>query len=181
MREKGLTIAGIAATIAFGVPTWWALFIEHPETADAFVWALRALTPIVIFLLGVFTGWNLRRWLGGERDMKSRIAELEKRPAEQTHSMDGTINANLTAVRSMSPLMAQAMLDAHNAPRSECEVSGKTGDAVDKSVKREDGVFFIRPYIEGRTKYYVLTQKWVEYLRNDAVLSELAKRANSPY
>ena len=181
MSDRSWTIVGIAATIAFGVPTWWALFIEHPETADTFMWALRALTPIVIFLLGVFTGWNLRRWRGGERDMKSRIAELEKRPTEQTHSMDGTINANLTAVRSMSPPMAQAMLDARNAPSGVCEVSGKTGDAVDKSVKREDGVFHIKPYIEGRTKYYVLMPKWVEYLKNEIVLRELAKRAKSPY
>lgn len=171
--------------------------------------AFRGPAPLVVMFAGGFlTGWGLTRLRSDGRQKRAddahaievdelrdeqrsaiaerdaRIAELEKRPAEQTHSMDGTINANLTAVRSVSPLMAQAMLDARNAPSGECEVSGKTGDAVDESCKRKDGVFFIRPcltHIPDPPRYYVLNRKWVEYLKDETVLKELAKRAKEPY
>lgn len=166
MSEKQWTIAGVAVGVAFGVPAWWSLFIEHPETVTAMTWALRVMTPVVTFMVGAFTGWHLRRWV---------------RPVDQTHSMDGTINTNLTAVRSMSPLMAKAMLDARNAAYGEREVTGKVGAVVDESYGRNDGVFFIKPTTPGHTRYYALKTKWVEYLMDETVLKELAKRAKEPY
>lgn len=66
-RDGGLAIAGVILTVVFGVPAWWALFIEHPETLPAVTWALRLAFPVLTFLLGVFTGWHLRKLASGGR------------------------------------------------------------------------------------------------------------------
>lgn len=60
-RDEGLAIAGVILTVLFGVPAWLALFIEHPETLPAVIWALRLAFPVLTFLLGIFTGWHLRK------------------------------------------------------------------------------------------------------------------------
>lgn len=62
MSERGWTILGVAATIVFGVPAWWSLFVEHPDVMAELMWAMRVMLPIGTFLAGVFTGWHLRRW-----------------------------------------------------------------------------------------------------------------------
>lgn len=79
MSDRALTILGIAATVAFGVPTWWTLFIEHPETVT-FLWAIA---PVVIFLLGIFTGWHLRRW----RESSETGSEIGTSSAEEVEAL----------------------------------------------------------------------------------------------
>lgn len=64
MSDKGWSIAGVIASVVFGVPAWWTLFIEHPET----VTALWVIAPLGTFALGAFTGYHARRWRDDGRE-----------------------------------------------------------------------------------------------------------------
>lgn len=81
MSEKGWTIAGVLLTVAFGVPAWWTLFIEHPETVTTMTWALRVATPVLTFLAGMFTGWHLRKWRSKAKP-NSELANASDKDAE---------------------------------------------------------------------------------------------------
>ncbi len=75
MSEKVLTIAGIVASVLFGIPAWWALLIEHPDAIGPAISALRVASPIAIFLLGCFTGYHLKAW----RNRADRYKALARR------------------------------------------------------------------------------------------------------
>lgn len=81
MSEKGWTIVGVLLTVAFGVPAWWTLFIEHPETVTTMTWALRVATPVLTFLAGMFTGWHLRKWRSKVKP-NSELANASDKDAE---------------------------------------------------------------------------------------------------
>lgn len=78
MSERWLTIVGVILTVVFGVPAWWALFIEHPETVTTMTWALRIATPVLTFLAGMFTGWHLQKWRSKKKSSGTGEESAEK-------------------------------------------------------------------------------------------------------
>lgn len=81
MSEKGWTIAGVLLTVVFGIPAWWALFIEHPETVTTMTWTLRVATPVLTFFAGMFTGWHLQKWRSKAKP-NSELANASDKDAE---------------------------------------------------------------------------------------------------
>lgn len=79
MSEKALSLLGIAVSVLLGVPAWWTLFIEHPETLHPAMAVLRVVVPVAIFLLGCFTGYHLKAWRNGAdryRTLARRVPSL---------------------------------------------------------------------------------------------------------
>lgn len=82
MSEKALSILGLILSVAFGVPTWWALFIEHPETAGPLYDVMKIVAPSATFLFGLFTGYHLKAWRAGSdayRHLARSVPSLSER------------------------------------------------------------------------------------------------------
>lgn len=62
MNDKTLSYIGIALTILFGVPTWWAFVMDYPETTAPLLSALHVLGFLATTLLAGFAGWHLCKW-----------------------------------------------------------------------------------------------------------------------
>ena len=118
MSEKGWTIAGVLLTVAFGVPAWWTLFIEHPETVTTMTWALRVATPVLTFLAGMFTGWHLRKWRSKKKssgtgeesaEKDAEIARLAKENSSLKKQLDTQkVSGAVTALRAMAGAASRA-------------------------------------------------------------------------
>lgn len=116
MSEKQWTIAGVVAAVVFGAPSWWVMFIEHPETAGMMVTALRVISPVVMFAIGAFTGYKYCSWKSSERRATelaakdAEIAELRQRPTpgeiEAAQSAQGALDEYDRVRRAVADLLA---------------------------------------------------------------------------
>ena len=102
MSEKQWTIAGVVAAVVFGPPSWWVMFIEHPETAGMMLTALRVISPVVMFAIGAFTGYKYCSWKSSERratELAAKDAEIERVKAERTAGFLDLQLRQLAAIR----------------------------------------------------------------------------------
>ena len=104
MSSKFWTIAGLISTVLFGIPSWWTLFIEHPDTLNLITDVLKVISPVVLFALGCFTGYHLRKWrheVGLSKDIEIKDAEIERLEriyselAKEVHANTGEVNKAL--------------------------------------------------------------------------------------
>lgn len=122
MSEKQWTIAGVVAAVVFGAPSWWVMFIEHPETAGMMVTTLRVISPVVMFAIGAFTGYKYCSWKSSERRATelaakdAEIAELRRRPTPE----------EIEAAQS-----AQSALDEYDRARREARSAFRSLSARD--------------------------------------------------
>lgn len=76
-KQKKKTVGGILALIVTSAPPWIQLFFDHGEQIlGSFAPVVWILWPILVALVGVFTGWNAHKWyLNREEEKQEKDRE----------------------------------------------------------------------------------------------------------
>lgn len=82
MSYKGRTIAGFVGSVIASAPSWWGLFLDHPEALDWLFDYAPVWVPVLVFAFGCFTGYSFCKWMGGAdafRALAKAIPSLSER------------------------------------------------------------------------------------------------------
>lgn len=82
MSYKGRTIAGFIGSIVAGAPSWWGLFLDHPEALDWLFEYAPIWVPVLVFAFGCFTGYSFCKWRSGAdayKNLAKSIPSLSER------------------------------------------------------------------------------------------------------
>lgn len=82
MSYKGRTIAGAVGSFVASAPSWWGLFLDHPEALDWLFAYAPIWVPVMVFSFGCFTGHSFCKWMSGSdayRKLAKSIPSLSER------------------------------------------------------------------------------------------------------
>lgn len=74
MSYKGRTIAGAVGSFVASAPSWWGLFLDHPEALDWLFAYAPIWVPVMVFSFGCFTGHSFCKWMSGS-DAYKKLAK----------------------------------------------------------------------------------------------------------
>lgn len=193
MSEKRWTIAGVIAAVVFGVPAWWAMFIEHPETVGTTITVLRALSPVVMFAIGAFTGYKRCSWKMGERHSRE-LTEKDEECTEKVAAKETEIEkirrdcermvfeATMPLDRTIRLTKPQAevvvgMIDRQRAGEDTVLSARRGGDAALDSLAAQ-GVLHKEPFKSFYDMFdYTMDPEWLSLFRkHESEVRDIAAR-----
>lgn len=82
MSYKGRTIVGAVLSVLSAAPSWFGMYLDHPEAFDWLFDYSDIWVPVLVFAFGCFTGYSFSRWSAGFQTPFERARSEKARQAE---------------------------------------------------------------------------------------------------